>query len=126
MKVWERIQQEQIQSRQQALDALMRRVREIARGHGVRVFPFGSYADGRVDATSDFDVAFSGDLSRTEQLGIIKALEAASRESGIEIDMVFEAETPGFFREVRHACRVQQPEAPPHQPEDRPGRTGDL
>lgn len=114
MKVWQRIHQDQILARQQTLDGLMQRVREIAKAHGVAVFPFGSYGEGRVDATSDLDVAFAGTLSRTEQLGIIKALEAASRASGVGIDVVFEAETPEFFRDLCHAYRVRQPEAAPH------------
>jgi len=106
VKVWERIQQDQIRSRQHDLDRLMARVREIAREHGAEVFPFGSYAGGRVDATSDLDVACPGELSRAQQLRIIRDVEIASVIAGIEVDLVFEAETPDFFREVCDGNRV--------------------
>lgn len=106
MKLWERIHQDQVKARQQTLDGLFSRVGAVATSFGVRVLPFGSYATGRVDATSDLDVAFPGDVSRELQLRILKDLEALSRESGIEIDVVFEAETPAFFQEAFHVDPV--------------------
>lgn len=106
MKLWQRIHQDQVNARQQTLDVLFARVSAIANSFGVRVLPFGSYATGRVDATSDLDVAFPGDVSREVQLRILKGLEALSRESGIEIDVVFEAETPAFFQEALHVDPV--------------------
>jgi predicted nucleotidyltransferase len=98
MKLWERIHQDQVRARQQTLDGLFHRVAEVASSFGVRVLPFGSFATGRVDATSDLDVAFPGNVSREVQLRILKDLEALSRESGVEIDVVFEADTPAFFQ----------------------------
>jgi predicted nucleotidyltransferase len=106
MKLWERIHQDQVRARQQTLDRLFRRVTAVATRFGVRVLPFGSYATGRVDATSDLDVAFPGDVSRDLQLRILKDLEALSRESGVDIDVVFEAETPAFFQEALHVDPV--------------------
>ena len=106
MKLWERIRQDQVRARQQTLDGLFQRVSAVASSFGVRVLPFGSYATGRVDATSDLDVAFPGDVSREVQLRILRDLEALSRESGIEIDVVFEAETPEFFSEALHVDPV--------------------
>lgn len=106
MKLWQRIHQNQALARQQTLDGLFQRVSAVATRFGVRVLPFGSYAMGRVDATSDLDVAFPGDISREIQLRILKDLEALSRESDIEIDVVFEAETPEFFREALHVDPV--------------------
>lgn len=106
MKLWERIHQDQVRARQQKLDGLFSRVSAVATSFDVRVLPFGSYATGRVDATSDLDVAFPGDISREVQLKILKDLEAFSRESGIGIDVVFEAETPTFFQEALHVDPV--------------------
>lgn len=106
MKLWQRIHLDQVHARQQALDELFQRVSAVATGYDVRALPFGSYATKRVDATSDLDVAFPGDITREVQLGILKDLAALSRESGIEIDVVFEAETPEFFGEALHADPV--------------------
>ena len=106
MTRWQLIQQKRVAERRKALDSLMADVRKVAEQHAAVVFPFGSYAAGQTHAGSDLDVAFPGDLSAETRRGLIRSIERLQECFGIEIDMVFEAESPHFFREVCDEHRV--------------------
>lgn len=74
---------------------------------GVAMKPFGSYAEGKIHAGSDLDLAIPGpDLPSDVRRAVIKEAERISAELGVGIDLVFEAESPLFFEEVRHAYPV--------------------
>lgn len=91
------------EERLRALDALAMDVEAAVKARGQRSFTFGSFATRQVHAASDLDVAIPGAMERGIRLALIRDIERIQFQHGIDVDVVFEDESPEFFEEV---CRA--------------------
>jgi predicted nucleotidyltransferase len=103
----EKIRWERTEARKRTINEAFRLLSARFSPIGVALKPFGSYAEGKIHAGSDLDLAISGpDLPSDVKRAVIREAERISAELGVGIDLVFEAESPLFYDEVKNACPV--------------------
>jgi len=101
------LRRERALARKAVLDRAFARLSDAAMRFGLKIVPFGSYAEGRVHGASDLDVAVRGSVALDGRRRIIREAQKIQADSGIGVDLVFEAESPEFFRKVLHAHQVR-------------------
>lgn len=103
----QKIRANRAEARKRALDEAFNALYSRVASLGVTLKPFGSFAEGEVHAGSDLDLMIAGsDLSSETRRAVIRASEMIAEEAGVRIDLVFEAESPRFYREVKDAHPV--------------------
>jgi predicted nucleotidyltransferase len=103
----ETLRKDRTDARKRTLEEAFRLLSSRFSPMGVALNPFGSYAEGQIHPGSDLDLAIPGpELPSDIKRAVIREAERISTELGVGIDLVFEAESPLFYEEVRHAYPV--------------------